>query len=65
MLRVANRLLIEQCGQVGLEYMLATAAIAVVIAAGLIGAFEAIVRGVLPTLCNTVDPLGPGSCISF
>ncbi len=54
-----------ESGQVAIEYLLATGALAVVVAAGLIAGFEVIVPQILNTLCDAVDPLGSGDCLSF
>ena len=54
-----------ESGQVAIEYLLATGALAVVIAAGLIAGFEVIVPQVLNSLCDAVDPLGSGDCLTF
>jgi len=49
----------------GVEYLLATGAIAHYFAAGLIAAFELVVPQILDTICGAVDPLGDGNCLSF
>jgi hypothetical protein len=56
-----------ESGQAGLEYLLAMGAVSVVVAGGLIAGFEALTRGVLPAICDAVDPLRTGgtSCIGF
>jgi Flp pilus assembly pilin Flp len=61
----------DEDGQDAIEWLLATGAVAVVVAAALLigfgfGNFQGIVPRVLdrPAHCNTIDPLGGGSCIS-
>jgi len=57
----------DQRGQIGLEYLLATAALAVVIAGGLVAGFQLVVPKVLDTICDAVDPLRAAgtSCLTL
>jgi hypothetical protein len=51
-------------GQAGFEYLLTMGAVSVVVAGFIVVGFEGLVQPVLQTLCDTVDPLGAGSCLS-
>jgi hypothetical protein len=57
----------DQRAQIGLEYLLATAALAVVIAGGLVAGFQLVVPKVLDTICDAVDPLRAAgtSCLTL
>jgi hypothetical protein len=63
--RTLASLVFDESGQEGLEYLLATGALAVLFASAFIAAFRVVVPQVLSTICDVVDPLGGGSCLTF
>jgi hypothetical protein len=54
----------DEAGQEGLEYIMATAAIAIGFALAIVAGVELLIPQALSLVCNTVDPLGSGSCLS-
>ena len=52
-------------GQAGIEYLLALGAVAVGVAAAVLIGIQLLVPAVLKSLCDAVDPLGDGNCLTF